>query len=242
MAKLSAENRRVDALAEREIAAMWGLFAAHYEAVTEARFRSDLREKDALILLRDPAGAIQGFSTYQLIEAEGGALRCLFSGDTIISPAWWGRNDFALAWIQNAGRIAAAAPRTPLYWFLIVKGHRTYRYLALFAKDYEPHPGAPRAELVALRDRIARAKFGDWYDARTGVVRFPEPRGQLRSELAGVPEKDRARPEVAFFLAANPGYVRGDELVCLCLLSPENLRPIARRAFEHGMRDAGALR
>jgi hypothetical protein len=54
------------------------------------------------------------------------------------------------------------------------------------------------------------------------------------------PEKDQGRPEVRFFLAANPGYVRGDELLCLCRLAPDNLTPIARRAFEQGMREASA--
>jgi len=38
-------------------------------------------------------------------------------------------------------------------------------------------------------------------------------------------------PEVAFFLARNPGYARGDELVCLCELAAEKLRPLARRIF-----------
>ena len=44
-----------------------------------------------------------------------------------------------------------------------------------------------------------------------------------------------ARPETAFFLASNPGYVHGDELVCLTELSTENLRPIARRVFQKGL-------
>ena len=43
----------------------------------------------------------------------------------------------------------------------------------------------------------------------------------------------------AFFLRRNPGYVRGDEMVCLTELAPHNLRPLARRVFEQGLR-AGA--
>jgi hypothetical protein len=236
MTKLAAQIRPVESLGAAAMAQMWGLFAAHYDCVEEAQFRADLAEKDAVILLTDPAGAVQGFSTYQVLE---GTPRSLFSGDTIIHCAWWGRHDFAGAWLRNAGRIAAAGTG-PLYWLLIVKGHRTYRYLPVFAKEYAPRADGAAGELLALRDRLAQAKFGACYDAASGVVRFPLSRGQLRPELAAVPEKDRDRPEVAFFIAANPGYAAGDELVCVCRLAPDNLTPIARRAFEAGLHDAKA--
>jgi len=34
---------------------------------------------------------------------------------------------------------------------------------------------------------------------------------------------------VEFFARVNPGYVRGDELVCLCPLTGANQTPAARR-------------
>lgn len=220
---------------------MWDLFASHYDAVTQARFEADLAEKDGLVLLRDGGGEVRGFSTYKLIgaaDARGQPVRCLFSGDTIIDPAFWGRNEFARAWIREAGRIAAS-DRTPLYWFLIVKGHRTFRYLPLFAKHFIPYTEDEVDEMLYdLRDRVAAERFGGDYDADLGVVRFAESRGQLKPDLAEIPAKDRARPDVAFFLAANPNYAVGEELVCLCLLAADNLQPIARRAFEAGMAEA----
>jgi len=237
MTRLKAAICTISALAEADKAALWALYAAHYDAVDEARFRADLSEKDALVTLRDPAGALKGFSTYQLIDAADadGPARFLYSGDTIIDPAWWGRNDFAQAWLHQAGAIAARAP-TPLYWLLIVKGHRTYRYLSVFAKTFTPRREGAPADLEALRDTIAALKFGPSFTR--GLVRFSQSRGQLKPALAEIPAKDRARPEVAFFLAANPDYARGDELVCLCRLAPDNLQPIARRAFEAGAAEA----
>ena len=74
----------------------------------------------------------------------------------------------------------------------------------------------------------------------TSGVRIPASRGHLRKEFAEVDATDRERPEVAFFLHANPGYVRGDELVCLTELSSANLKPLSRRIFEKGLRDASA--
>jgi len=238
MAEIAAAHRTPDALDAAEREAMWDLFAAHYDAVDKDRFSLDLNEKDGLLLLRDAGGVVRGFSTYKLIDGEDGAgpARFLYSGDTIIDPAFWGRTDFARAWIRRAGAIFAAAS-APLYWFLIVKGHRTFRFLPLFARKFIPYTDDRDEMLYALRDRIAAARFGADYDRKAGVVRFARSQGQLKPDLAEAPAKDRARPDVAFFLNANPGYVRGEELVCLCPLMPDNLRPIARRAFVEGMAD-----
>ena len=63
------------------------------------------------------------------------------------------------------------------------------------------------------------------------MVRFAASRGHLRAEYAQVPDAHRRLPEVAFFLDRNPGYARGDELVCVCELAAGTLRPLARRAF-----------
>jgi hypothetical protein len=79
---------------------------------------------------------------------------------------------------------------------------------------------------------LARDRFGDAYDEAAGVLRFPQSLGHLRAEFADVPAAHRRLPEVAYFLERNPGYARGEELVCLCELSTGNLRPMARRAFE----------
>ena len=36
-------------------------------------------------------------------------------------------------------------------------------------------------------------------------------------------------PHIAFFLDRNPGFVRGDELVCLTRIDDRNLTPAGRR-------------
>ena len=129
----------------------------------------------------------------------------------------------------------------PLYWFLIVKGHRTYRYLSAFSIDFYPHwqtPTPPWAQ--SIMTGFARRRFGDAYDAERGVVSFPQSRGHLKPMWAAVEPDEAARADVAFFLRSNPGYVRGDELVCLTELScrqsaaagPPRVR--ARRAAVNG--------
>ena len=216
---------------------MYTLFAQYYLDTSYRLFEHDLSGKDTAILLYDDDGRMGGFSTLQRydFQHEGRAFRIIFSGDTIIDRAHWGSQTFAFAWIRYAGQVAAAAPDIPLFWLLIVKGHRTYRYLPAFACHFVPDwRKANDAQLVSLRNALANARFGAAYDAERGVLRFANPQGRLAPEWAAISDRERARPDVRFFLDRNPGYTQGDELVCLCELSASNLRPIARRVFEQG--------
>jgi hypothetical protein len=214
--------------------AMFALFERYYEATSYPRFLADLADKSHVLLLRDEVGAICGFSTMALYERDfhGTRVRVLFSGDTVVEERHWGQQALAFAWLRFAGEVKAQQSDAPLYWFLISKGHRTYRYLAAFSREFYPAPNratpSPTAKLMAF---LARDRFGPAYDSAAGVLRFPKSLGHLRDTYAVVPEAHRRLPEVAFFLERNPGYAHGEELVCLCELTAENLQPIARRAF-----------
>src|SRR5262245_6588707 len=237
--QLAATVERVATLDTRAIGAMFGLYDSYYDASSRALFEADLGNKHFVVMLREPSGALAGFSTLAVLEAEigGTRLRAIYSGDTIIDYAHWGTQALAFTWIRFAGSIKAWAPQLPLYWFLIVKGHRTYRYLSAFSIDFHPHWQAPTpAPTREIMDALASHRFGCAYDATRGVVSFAQSRGHLRSEWALVEPEEAARPDVAFFLRSNPGYVSGDELVCLAELASGNLRPLARRVFEQGLR------
>ncbi len=241
MNKLRAEIRAVADLDDPSQQALFALYGRYYGGTSEAMFREDLAQKDQVLLLWNGTRALRGFSTLAMYERrfEGQALRVMYSGDTIIDEACWGQQALAFSWLQFAGQVKAQAPSVPHYWFLIVKGHRTYRYLSVFSRLFYPAPGRamPRRE-KALMDTLARERFGEAYDSQRGVIHFPSSRGHLRRRWAEIPSKDLHRPEVRFFLERNPGYVNGDELVCLCELTPENLKPLARRIFCQGLAEA----
>ena len=213
---------------------MYALYERYYDATSYGRFCGDLAGKDHAVLLRDETGALRGFSTLAVYERLFGAepLRVLFSGDTIVDERYWGQQALAFAWLRLAGEIKAQRPDRRLYWFLISKGHRTYRYLSVFSREFYPAPDreTPRYER-GLMAFLARDRFGTSYEEATGLVRFAHSQGHLRSSYADVPCAHRRLPEVTYFLERNPGYAGGDELVCLCELAAENLKPIARRAF-----------
>lgn len=216
---------------------MYALFARHYAATERERFEADLAAKDHVVLLHDPAGHLQGFSTLAVypMDIDGRLLRIVFSGDTIIDPESWGSQAFAFAWIRLVGRIAAEAPGVPLYWLLIVKGHRTYRYLSTFGVRFVPDWRAPDdTELDALKTAIAARIFKDAFDPATGIVSHQRSQGHLAPGLAEPNAREKARDDVSFFMRRNPGYRDGDELVCLCPLSPDNMRPLTLRVYQQG--------
>jgi hypothetical protein len=211
---------------------MQNLFLTYYEATTPELFQSDLQDKDEVQILYYGKDIV-GFSTFLFYPFiwQGHALRIVFSGDTVVSREHWGQQTFAADWLGRMGKKERETPDVPLYWFLIVKGHRTYRYLDVFAREFYPKKDAPVSELALLGAALARKRFGDFFDARRGVVAFPESRGQLAAFIAEPAQSDLQKDSVRFFMEKNPEYRRGDELVCLCRLHVDNLRPMARRFF-----------
>ena len=214
--------------------AMFAVFARHYDEVSRARFDADLAEKDAVILLEDSTAAISGFSTQKVLRSrvDGRDVRALFSGDTVIDRSHWGEQELCRGWSRYAGAVLAREPQTPLFWFLISKGYRTYLYLPLFFREFYPRAGrsAPAFEQRVL-DTFALAKFRDHYDRASGLISFPRSHGHLTPELAAVPPHRRGDEHVRFFLERNPGYANGTELACLAEISLANLNDFGRRLF-----------
>lgn len=219
---------------------MYALLAAHYDGVDGRTFDKELGEKDSVVTLWDD-DLLCGFSTLCsfLFRHQGRDVAVLFSGDTIVNREHWGQQELASAWLREVGRLSREYAGLEFYWLLIVKGHRTYRYMPAFGYEYVPdwrRPDGGDDGLRKLRDALARHRYGDQFDASTGVIRFRRPTSRLKAEIAMPSEREAKRPDVAYFIRRNPGYLRGDELVCLCSLAPENIRPFGRRLYEQGRR------
>lgn len=218
---------------------MCALYLAHYDGSSAALFHHDLDDKEeALLLLHD--GQLVGFTTLRRFEHDwrGQRLRIVYSGDTVVDRAHWGQQALAFAWIRRMGAIKRAQPDQPLYWLLLVKGHRTYRYLPAFAHRFHPHWRDEAPELKPLADALATRLFGADYRPASGLIEFANSHGHLKAALAQPDPDELARESVRYFLARNPGYTRGHEMVCLCALEPDNLKPLTRRLFD---KDAHAV-
>lgn len=212
---------------------MLDLHVRHFAEVRREQFMLDLAEKDWVILLRTRDGALAGFSTQKLLSLAIGdrTVRFLFSGDTIVDRAHWNTPYLAGCFGHLMLRLMDAHGPDGLYWFLISKGFRTYRFLPVFFNRFWPAPDrATPPEMAAILDGIAFHKFGPAYDRRAGIIRPPDG-DRLAPDLADIPAARRRDPHIAFFLARNPGFAQGDELACLAPIHPGNLNAYAQRVI-----------
>jgi hypothetical protein len=222
----------VAALDDRVRREMANLYLGMYDGSSAEIFFSDLAKKDEVLLVRD-GRTLAGFTTFKTFEHvwRGERVGIVYSGDTVVAREHWGQQALAFDWISRMGALKRARPERPLYWLLVVKGHRTFRYLPLFAKSFFPHWSIDRSDLKPLADELAIDMFPDDYNLGTGVVEFRRSRGHLKPDIAEPAPAEAARDDVGFFLRRNPGYRRGHELVCVAEIEPHNMKPLTLRLF-----------
>lgn len=229
--RLTGEIRTVAALTPLLQERMFTLMAAYYDNLNHAKFLRDLAEKEAVLLLFDAAGEIQGFTTYVVLptQFQEQTVQALYSGDTIVAHEYWGQ----LELFRVFGGLFTSLlreHRKPLYWFLLTKGIRTYGLLPLLFTTFYPNYAAPTpAYEQELLDMLATQKFGDCYRPERGIVQFSPQADYLKQELSAIPAHKRQNPHVRFFLERNPGYIQGDELACLTRISLPNFTRAAQR-------------
>lgn len=199
--------------------AMWGLFEAHYVDVARDRFERDLAAKSHVILLVDGAdGSVRGFSTLRLLErrVDGRAVQVLYSGDTVVDPAYWGQTALQRAFLRFGLAAALRRPFVPTYWYLISKGYKTYLLLARnFPEHWPRHDRPTPAWQQGLLEDLGAFMFPESFVRHGGVLRHPEPLGRLREGVAPLAADALAHPDVRFFVDRNPGHADGHELCCL---------------------------
>lgn len=221
--------------------AMWALFVSNYEDVHEDRFYADLDGKQEVIVLRDGAD-LKGFCTLRAdtIVVDGTPRICVFTGDTLVDPAYWGQQALHRAFFRYLMRIKLTNLRREVWWFLISKGYRTYLLLSRYIPEHWPRYDQPTPPArQAVLDAFSVTRFGADYDAPSGVVRHSEPAGRVKPGLVPV---DRTDPEVSFFLARNPGHDAGDELCCVGLVDWRVPAQMVWKVTQRPLRQLGVAR
>lgn len=236
MSSYEATCKKISELSEQNYRDMKNLYLSHYDGSTALQVETDLQDKSEAILVFNQESLV-GFTTMKVYEYEwaGRNIQVVYSGDTIVDPAHWGQQALAFTWIAKMGELKRGKPELPMYWFLIVKGHRTYKYLPVFGKSFYPHWNIDRSDLKPLADDLAQKKFGKDYNPTTGVVEFPLSKGHLKPDIALPSEEEKSKDAVRFFLQRNPNYIQGHELVCLCEITEDNMKPLTRRIFTKGL-------
>ena len=232
MTALTGQIWRQERLCDAVRAEMFALHRRYYCGVERSRFLADMAEKDWVSLLTDAAGRVGGYSTARLLRltVEGREDFFLFSGDTVVDRLYWNTLVLPACFCHLMMRLLHEHAGHALYWFLITKGYRTYRYLPVYFKNFYPRHAVPTPPALQRRlDAVARHKFGAQYDATTGLISAPGAKERLTPELTVAPEHRQRDPHIAYFLQRNPEHLHGVELACLTQLAPENFRPAIPR-------------
>jgi len=126
--------------------------------------------------------------------------------------------------------LQAAHPDADLYWLLTSKGYKTYRFLPVFFREFQPcyHRGLSDFEIKLLHG-VASNRFGERFVPASGILRAAPDSQHLKEGIADLDEHRLRDPHIAFFQQRNTGHARGDELVCLARFHPDNLTSYIRR-------------
>ena len=226
----STAIREISSLSDTEIEAIVALYLQYYDGSNRSMVIADLTKKTHILILVHE-GVMVGFTTFEHYDRMwNGTLICvIYSGDTIVHHKHWGQQALAFGWIRFIGTLKRLAPFKPIYWFLIVKGHRTYKYLPAFTKSFYPHWAIDRSDLKPLLNFLAEEKFGRFYNKTTGIIAYDTSRGHLKGDFVLPSQNEMMKPSVQFFVKSNPKYGEGDELACICDFEDTNLKPFTKR-------------
>jgi hypothetical protein len=227
--RLIGDLKSVDSLSRAQKQRMFELLQMYFEGADADIFHKDLQEKQWVILLLDSRdSSIQGFSTQMLLECvvNQQLIKALFSGDTIINRSHWGEHELAKQWLRLAEQLISLYPQDRLYWFLISKGYKTYRFLPVYFKNFYPcyNKETPKFE-KQIMDTLGYLKYPNNYCISDGVIHFSQETAYLKKGVADIDEKRLRDPHIRFFIEHNPLYSKGDELVCLAEISYDNFNP-----------------
>ena len=229
--KVSTFFRPIKAITVTHIKQMYDIYSSFYENTSLDIFLNDLSKKSGVILVtRKSDDRIVGFSTQTFfdLKVDGKRVRGIFSGDTIIEPAYWGNNALANTFYRRLIIERIKRPFVPFYWFLISKGYKTYLLMTNNFYNYYPKVDGNRGGRNERYRRITEAYcqqlFPEAFDRENMLLDFGTDYVRLKGDVAEItPELKAANPHIAFFEKVKPSWRRGTEVPCLAACDYESL-------------------
>lgn len=231
MPHIFSETKQVAACSDQEQEAFYRLLCQGFLGVSRQDFMRDFQEKDAVMILREAhgAGEIVGWSTLMTLTLAlpGEEVKGVFSGDTVVLPSYRSGTGLGVELVRYFLCAYEQFPHHKLYYILTSKGWRTYKIMPFFFKEFSPRrdrPTPPGEKL--LMDAFGTKKYAQHYHPETGLITRSPQRVRPDSVDAAPTHPDR---HAEFFLCHNPGYLDGDELVCVARIAPHNFTNGVRR-------------
>ena len=223
--ELKGDIVKINEISQSEIEEMYILMTEFYNDVEKDVFLKDLKEKDYCIILKDDKNKVKGFSTQKIMNFTLGneEIYGVFSGDTIIDKENWG--NLTLFKVFANFFFPFGEKYKNFYWFLIVKGYKTYKFLPTFYKEFYPNYKAETPEKFKnIMDLFGEIKYPNEYNKENGVIEYKGIKDSLKKGVADITKKELKDKNVQFFLESNPNYEKGNDLVCITSLKIENLK------------------
>ena len=203
--ELKGDIVKINEISQSEIEEMYILMTEFYNDVDKDVFLKDLKEKDYCIILKDDKNKVKGFSTQKIMNFTLGNLTLFKVFANFFFPFGEKYKNF--------------------YWFLIVKGYKTYKFLPTFYKEFYPNYKAETPEKFKnIMDLFGEIKYPNEYNKENGVIEYKGIKDSLKKGVADITEKELKDKNVQFFLESNPDYEKGNDLVCITSLKIENLK------------------
>jgi hypothetical protein len=211
---------------------MFGLLDRYYLGVTRETFERDLAAKEHVILLRASTGELAGFSTLSRfhLALRDRSVLAVFSGDTIVGTGHRGSFETAHQICRYFFRTIQEFPCEEIYWVLICKGWRTYRVLRLLFEEYTPRAGsADQTAFCEVADAFGAARYPGFYRPEGRIIESPALGQRIHPGSPEAIDRRRSDAEMLFFEQMNPHHERGNELVCVAPIRPDNFTVATRR-------------
>ena len=226
----------VNNITKQDIDNMYALMETFYDGMNYENFQKDLYAKNWCLILRKTSDdKIIGFTTikYFKLTFDNEDIYGIFSGDTIVHKDFWHEQALFGAWLKFVITLAEKSPGR-LYWFIICKGHRTYRILPVFYNEFYPvyNKTTPIFE-KSLMDCFGESFYKNEYNSKTGIVNYIHAKDRLKDSVGEISENRLRDPHINFFAQVNPTYRVGDDLVCICPLIYENLNERGKKMFNN---------
>jgi hypothetical protein len=225
--KVSTFFRPISAVTVTHIRQMYDLYAGFYENTSLDVFLNDLSKKSGVILVtRKADDRVVGFSTQTFfdLKVDGKRVRGIFSGDTIVDPAYWGNNALANTFYRRLVIERIKQPFVPFYWFLISKGYKTYLLLTNNFYNYYPNVRGQDEKYRRITEAYCEQLFPQYFDREKMLLDFGNDYVRLKGDVAEItPELRAANPHIAFFEKVNPTWRRGTEVPCIGACDYESL-------------------
>lgn len=218
--KLKANTVPISKITQDQKTAMFELFQKFYEDVDKDQFIKDMNAKDSIIILTSKNKELRGFSTLTSFDVlEDNRLHhIIYSGDTIIDPSYWGTAALTMEFLKNIIKAKMKRPFSPVWWYLISKGYKTYLLMANNFMNYYPRYDRKTPVVVQkIMNDVSEKLYPGRHDQNNGILVFQGERHEkLKDFVAPISQQLKEKyPKIKFFADKNPNWMNGDELVCL---------------------------